>query len=280
MLVKLNFSFSLFIHSPLFHGKLFSDGFSIKTVYSVRWWEDWWIGKNLEGSSCSLVEVLSQHLPGGTLGNLGNLSQDSWCPTRDLNQAPTECNPRTLLLDCPVWWQTSSCMLYLLHQSSTVCPVWKTEINGRGNPLHWPHDTLYLQKLALTSPTSCSSSVGVVHFPTKAMEFSSTVCARQVGWKSFVSLKSRWDYFFSPGRSCARTNTWDFICGLVRNAERLLRLYVWVCPHWHFTCWGNRFSMRIGFWTYYIQKWNERERWKIIDSHCTFWLVWVLTSCT
>jgi hypothetical protein len=33
-------------------------------------------------------------------------------------------------------------------------PVYKTEINDRGNPLRWPRDTLYPQKLALTSPTS------------------------------------------------------------------------------------------------------------------------------
>jgi hypothetical protein len=30
---------------------------------------------------------------------------------------------------------------------------------GRGDPLHWPRDTLYLQKLALTSPTSGGRSV-------------------------------------------------------------------------------------------------------------------------
>jgi hypothetical protein len=34
---------------------------------------------------------------------------------------------------------------------------------GSGDPLHWPHDTLYPQKLALTSPTSGGHSVGIAH---------------------------------------------------------------------------------------------------------------------
>jgi hypothetical protein len=37
-----------------------------------------------------------------------------------------------------------------------------------GDPLRWPRDTLYPQKLALTSPTSGSRSVGIVRLRTKA----------------------------------------------------------------------------------------------------------------
>jgi hypothetical protein len=48
----------------------------------------------------------------------------------------------------------------------------KIEINGRGVPLRRPHDTLYQQELALTSPTSEDRSVGVVRLRTKATEFS------------------------------------------------------------------------------------------------------------
>jgi hypothetical protein len=44
--------------------------------------------------------------------------------------------------------------------------VLKTEINGRGDPLRWPHDTLYPQKLALASLTSGGRSV------VQATEFS------------------------------------------------------------------------------------------------------------
>jgi hypothetical protein len=39
---------------------------------------------------------------------------------------------------------------------------------GRGDPLRWPRDTLYLQKLALTSPTRGGSPVGIVRLRTKA----------------------------------------------------------------------------------------------------------------
>jgi hypothetical protein len=44
---------------------------------------------------------------------------------------------------------------------------------GRRDPSHWPHGTLYPQKLALTSPTSGGRSVGIVRSRTQATEFSS-----------------------------------------------------------------------------------------------------------
>jgi hypothetical protein len=47
----------------------------------------------------------------------------------------------------------------------------ETEINGRKDSLRWPCDTLYPQKLALTSPTSGGRSVGIVCLPTKTTEF-------------------------------------------------------------------------------------------------------------
>jgi hypothetical protein len=42
---------------------------------------------------------------------------------------------------------------------------------GRGDPFRGPRDTLYPQKLALTSPTSGGRSVGIVRLRTKATEF-------------------------------------------------------------------------------------------------------------
>jgi hypothetical protein len=42
---------------------------------------------------------------------------------------------------------------------------------GRGDLLRSPRDTLYPQKLALTSPTSGDRSVGIVRLRTKATEF-------------------------------------------------------------------------------------------------------------
>jgi hypothetical protein len=52
-----------------------------------------------------------------------------------------------------------------------AAPVYKTEINNRGDSLRWPRETLYPLKLALTSPTSGGLSVGIVRLRTKAPEF-------------------------------------------------------------------------------------------------------------
>jgi hypothetical protein len=43
---------------------------------------------------------------------------------------------------------------------------------GRRDPSRWPRGSLYLQKLALTSPTSGGRSVGIVRSRTQVMEFS------------------------------------------------------------------------------------------------------------
>jgi hypothetical protein len=52
-----------------------------------------------------------------------------------------------------------------------AAPVKKTEINGRGDSLRRPRNTVYPLKLALTSPTSGGRSVGIVCWWTKAPEF-------------------------------------------------------------------------------------------------------------
>jgi hypothetical protein len=41
-----------------------------------------------------------------------------------------------------------------------------------GDSLRWPRDNIYLQKLAQTSPTSASRSVGIFRSRTKATELS------------------------------------------------------------------------------------------------------------
>jgi hypothetical protein len=43
----------------------------------------------------------------------------------------------------------------------------ENRINGRRDPLRCPRDTLYPQKLELTSPTSSGRSVGIVRLRTK-----------------------------------------------------------------------------------------------------------------
>jgi hypothetical protein len=44
----------------------------------------------------------------------------------------------------------------------------ENRINGRGDPLRWPRDTFYPQKLALAWPTSGCRSVGIVRLRTKS----------------------------------------------------------------------------------------------------------------
>jgi hypothetical protein len=58
-----------------------------------------------------------------------------------------------------------------LLERTIAAPVYKTEINGRGDLLRWPRDTLNPLKLALTSPTSGGGSVGIVRWRTEAQEF-------------------------------------------------------------------------------------------------------------
>jgi hypothetical protein len=49
-----------------------------------------------------------------------------------------------------------------------AAPVLKTDINGRRYPLRLPRDSLYPQKLAITSPTSGGRSVGIVRLRTES----------------------------------------------------------------------------------------------------------------
>jgi hypothetical protein len=58
----------------------------------------------------------------------------------------------------------------LLGRNSSGYGLEKLEY-GRGDPLRWPRDTLYPQKLELTSPTSGGRSVGIVRLRPKAKEF-------------------------------------------------------------------------------------------------------------
>jgi hypothetical protein len=59
----------------------------------------------------------------------------------------------------------------LLERKSSGSGLESWEYSHR-NPLRWPRDTLYLQNLALTLPTSSGCSVGRVRLRTKATGFS------------------------------------------------------------------------------------------------------------
>jgi hypothetical protein len=61
------------------------------------------------------------------------------------------------------------------------------ENHGRGDPLPWPRDTLYPQKLALTSPTSGGLSVVIARLRTKATEFLLCYDRRAVSQSILVS---------------------------------------------------------------------------------------------
>jgi hypothetical protein len=58
-----------------------------------------------------------------------------------------------------------------LLDRNVAAPVKKIREYGRRDPSRWPRGTLYWQKLAITSPTSCGRSVGIVRSRTQAMEF-------------------------------------------------------------------------------------------------------------
>jgi hypothetical protein len=73
-----------------------------------------------------------------------------------------------------IFWEVHSASWGQLRRylnEKVAAPVYTTEINGRGNSLLWPRNTLNAPKLALTSPTSGGRSVGIVHLRTKATEF-------------------------------------------------------------------------------------------------------------
>jgi hypothetical protein len=66
---------------------------------------------------------------------------------------------------------------------------------GRWDPFRWPRDTLYPQKLALTSPTSSVRSVGIVGLRTKVTEFVVYFCwiikdLNMGMWSSFFEVLS------------------------------------------------------------------------------------------
>jgi hypothetical protein len=89
---------------------------------------------------------------------------------------------------------------------------------GRRDPSRWPRGTLYPQKLAITSPTSGSRSVGIVRSRTQTMKFFLIIiyylgaCGSVVGWsiilqgeKSTVRFSMKSLYFSNCTNPSART---------------------------------------------------------------------------
>jgi hypothetical protein len=107
----------------------------------------------------------------------------------------------------------------LLEWKSSGSGPRKSRLTAVWNPLRWPRDTLYPQKLALTSPIIGGRSVGIVLLRTKATEFRLFLVQytwesdrENNAWKIFTDL-----YVFIPP---SITKTWIFKC----------RLCVCLCP--------------------------------------------------
>jgi hypothetical protein len=60
--------------------------------------EKWQIGKGIEKNGRGLTNALFYHLTGEAEKKHKNLTQDSWCPARDSNQAPPQHKCRALRL--------------------------------------------------------------------------------------------------------------------------------------------------------------------------------------
>jgi hypothetical protein len=83
-------------------------------------------------------------------------------------------------------------------------PVYKTEINGRGNQLRRPRDILYPQRLALTSPTSGGNSVGIGRLRTKSHgDFYENFISR-IKHKHEASLQSKKNDCLKQGSNTAK----------------------------------------------------------------------------
>jgi hypothetical protein len=92
--------------------------------------------------------------------------------------------------------------------------IWKKNSSGsgresreysRGNLLHWPCNTLYLRRLALTSPTSGGRSVGTVCSRTKATEVFSFVFE--------INIRPR-NVYISGGHMGPSYEQWVILVGL------------------------------------------------------------------
>jgi hypothetical protein len=80
---------------------------------------------------------------------------------------------------------------------------------GRRDPSLWLRDTLYSQKLALTSPTSSGGSVGTVRSRTQATEFLYYIFAVKLPFTN--KKRAEFIYWFSFTDSCICINTYIYI---------------------------------------------------------------------
>jgi hypothetical protein len=104
-----------------------------------------------------------------------------------------------------------------------------------GDPLRWPRDTLYPQKLSLSLSTSGGRSVGIVRSRTKAKEFSFLCGGVQ---PSPLLLRPLLAYFTSAGwRWWVWVIRWNVWQGEKKYSEKTYRSAAlstinptWLCP--------------------------------------------------
>jgi hypothetical protein len=86
-----------------------------------------------------------------------------------------------------------------------AAPVYKTEINGRGKSSRCPRNTLYPQRLALSSPTSGCRSIGVFRLRTKVTEFVVFVFIYVLNSTANGPLQNQHEFEKSKNRKSAKT---------------------------------------------------------------------------
>jgi hypothetical protein len=103
---------------------------------------------------------------------------------------------------------------------------------GSGDPLRWPRDALYQQKLAPTSPTSGDRSGGIVRLWTKATEFvwffSSSDCMAEIwlwmiNWKRCGNKRSWYNW-----RELSRYSNWLLAEGQRDRVKRPYRVKIFL----------------------------------------------------
>jgi hypothetical protein len=159
--------------------------YSLHPIRKLQWLS-WWLGNFLViVSPCR--EIPRNDFEYATTASIQNLSTTSFVYLLTIRHLDVQTWSRTaqnLRRNCSETFIRNfvklSQFVQILKGVHTDSGVEDREY-GRGDPLRWPSDTLYPQKLALTSPTRGGRSVDIVHSRTKATEFSSVHKERQYG---------------------------------------------------------------------------------------------------
>jgi hypothetical protein len=139
-----------------------------------------------------------------------------------------------------VGMERSPLSLVRIMNGKVAAPGLENRDYGRWDPLRWPRDSLYQLKLALTSPTSCGSSVGIVRLRTKTR---SSVHTRIYIYIS-KSLSTRENNFWNPPhRFFIEHSLWDSQVQWHNNKSRC-RSVIWFS-------WNRSVHLRVSPRRYY-----------------------------